>query len=291
MFESIKLFKFLIAITAIFSSHFAFAEDFVDIKRMALLSAASYAEPSRLAPVLEKHEYQLVHQNDLPGTQLRYFLASAADGTQFVSFRGTSNVENALVDLDLAFVLNPTLNIQLHQGFANAAASAYADMKPFLKKGLPIRTTGHSLGGAIAVIVAMHLQQDGYALGGVVTFGQPKVTNVAGANKFSTLGLTRVVTPKDLVPLVPPLSPLQLKDLDIYWHVGRELILLETNSYAVIEGIKSMMRATKFMSSIPDETNIHAHQMQTYLDLINNKLDGAQLEPYAIEINLFGLSL
>lgn len=278
-------------ITAFLSSQLAFAEDFTDLKRTALLSAASYAETTRLVPILTKHGYELVHQNDLPGTQLRYFLAKSADGVQYVSFRGTSNVENALVDLDLAFVPNSNLKIQLHQGFANAAASAYADMKPYLNKTQPIRTTGHSLGGAIAVIVAMHLQQDGYELGHVVTFGQPKVTNVAGANKFSSLLLTRVVTPKDLVPLVPPLSPLQLKDLDIYWHMGRELILLESKNYAVIEGIKSMMRATKFMSSVPDETNIQAHQMQTYLDLINSKLEGAQLTPYAIEINLFGFSL
>lgn len=285
------MYKLLIVITFFLSSHLALAEDFADIKRSALLSAASYADPSRLAPLLAKHDYELIHQNDLPGTQLRYFLAKSANGTQYVSFRGTSNVENALVDLDLEFVLNPTLNIQLHQGFANAAASAYADMKPFLKKDQPVRATGHSLGGAIAVIVSMHLQQDGYLLGNVVTFGQPKVTNVAGANKFSGLSLIRVVTPKDIVPLVPPLSPMQLKDLDIYWHMGRELILLEDKNYAVIEGIKSMMRATKFMSSIPDETNIHAHQMQTYLDLINNKLESAQLKPYAIEINLFGFSL
>lgn len=285
------MYKFLIVIAVFLNGQLAFAEDFTDLKRTALLSAASYAEPTRLAGILAKHDYQLVHQNDLPGIQLRYFLAKTADGVQYVSFRGTSNVENALVDLDLAFVPNPRLNIQLHQGFANAAATAYADMKPYLNKTQPVRTTGHSLGGAIAVIVAMHLQHDGYALERVVTFGQPKVTNVAGAQKFSDLSLTRVVTPKDLVPLVPPLSPLQLKDLDIYWHMGRELILLENKHYAVIEGIKSMMRATKFMSSVPDESNIQAHQMQTYLDLINSKLEGAELKPYAVEVKLFGISL
>lgn len=285
------MYKLFIVLAFSLTSPLAFALDFLDIKRSALLSAASYESPSRLSALLDEEGYKLVHQNDLPGTELRYFLARSADGAQYVSFRGTSNVENALVDLDLAFVLNQSLNIQLHQGFANAAISAYEDMKPFLNKDQPVRTTGHSLGGAVAVIVAMHLHRGGYLLGDVVTFGQPKVTNVAGANEFSALPLTRVVTPKDLVPLVPPLSPMQMRDLDIYWHMGQELILFENKNYSIIQGVKSMMRATKFISSVPDESNINAHQMKTYLNLIESKLEGANEQPYAMEINLFGITL
>jgi hypothetical protein len=146
------------------------------------------------------------------------------------------------------------------------------------------------LGGAIAVIVAMYLQRDGYSLDQVITFGQPKVTNVSGAGVFASLPLMRVVTPKDIVPLVPPLSPFQLKNIDIYWHMGKEIILLPEKTYAITEGFKSMMRATKFTSSVPDESNIQAHQMATYLTLINQKLEGALQVPYKIDINLFGFS-
>lgn len=283
--------KLLLIISFFLISIASNAEDFADIKQLALLSAASYQSPQRLPATLNKLGYQLIHQNDLPGTELRYFIARSQNGNQYVAFRGTSNVENALVDLDLAFAFHQGLKIQLHQGFANAASAAFADMRPYLDKTQPIRTTGHSLGGAIAVITAMQLQREGYNLGEVVTFGQPKVTNLAGANAFSSLPVTRVVTPKDLVPLVPPLSPLQLRDLDIYWHVGREIILLVGNKYSVTEGVKSMLRATKFMSSVPDESHIDAHQMATYLGLINNKLNGAQLETYSTGINAFGFSL
>lgn len=265
--------------------------DFTEIKKSALLSAASYASAEVIEKRLVAGGYDLRQQQTLADSGLSYFLASSSTGHQYLSFRGTSNLENALVDLDLALQLDADLNIQLHQGFAGAAKMAYQNVKAKLDKNKPISTTGHSLGGAIAVIVAMHLQRDGYQLDGVITFGQPKVTNVAGAEVFSALPLMRIVTPKDIVPLVPPLSPLQLKNLDIYWHMGSEIILLENKEYAQIQGIKSMMRATKFVSSVPDKTNLDAHQIATYLALIEQKLVAAQPVPYTMEINVFGFTL
>jgi hypothetical protein len=265
--------------------------DFSDIKHSGQLAAASYLETSFLEKRLADENHTLFHHNELPGTALSYFLSQSATGVQYISFRGTSNVENAIVDVDLALAVDPLLNISLHQGFSSAARVAYNDLKPLLDKTKPVRTTGHSLGGAIAVIMAMYLQRDGYLLEQVVTFGQPKVTNVAGANQFSELPLTRVVTPKDIVPLVPPLSPLQLRDLDIYWHMGREVILLPENRYAVLRGLKSMMRATEFVSSVPDETNFQAHQMATYLSLIDDKLSDAKEMSYKVRMNLFGFTL
>ncbi len=265
--------------------------DFTEIKKSALLSAASYASAEVIEKRLVAGGYDLRQQQTLADSGLSYFLASSSTGHQYLSFRGTSNLENALVDLDLALQLDADLNIQLHQGFAGAAKMAYQNVKAKLDKNKPISTTGHSLGGAIAVIVAMHLQRDGYQLDGVITFGQPKVTNVAGAEVFSALPLMRIVTPKDIVPLVPPLSPLQLKNLDIYWHMGSEIILLDNKEYAQIQGIKSMMRATKFVSSVPDKTNLDAHQIATYLALIEQKLVAAQPVPYTMEINVFGFTL
>ncbi|MBL4799124.1 MAG: lipase family protein [Oleispira sp.] len=283
--------RLLIVILLVLCSPVFAAVDFSAIKKSALISAASYADYKLIEERLSRIELSLVHHNVLPDSALSYFLARTSSGLQYLSFRGTSNLENALVDLNLSLQLDASLNIQLHQGFAIAAKAAYEDVKSKLDKSQPIITTGHSLGGAIAVIMAMHLQRDGYQLDQVITFGQPKVTNVSGADVFASLPLIRVVTPKDIVPLVPPLSPLQLQNIDIYWHIGKEIILLAENEYAITEGFKSMMRATKFVSSVPDESNVHAHQMSTYLTLIDQKREGAQQVPYKMEINLFGFSL
>ena len=80
----------------------------------------------------------MVHHNVLPDSELSYFLARSPSGLQYLSFRGTSNLENALVDLDLSLQLDAGLNIQLHQGFAAAAQAAYEDIRLKLDKSQPI---------------------------------------------------------------------------------------------------------------------------------------------------------
>ena len=275
-------------------SQWAFAEqDFTHIKTQARLADATYIDATAslsLADYLHQGGDTLVHQAVMPNSQVSYFL-SKKDGVQTIAIRGTSNVENVIVDLDLALQLDPQLNIVLHQGFAKAARAVLEDVKPYLNSEYKIRTTGHSLGGAIAVILAMYLEQDSaYQLTQVVSFGQPKVTNVSGAAQFNDLPLIRVVTPLDIVPLVPPLSPLQIQEMDIYWHMGEEVILMGNQEYAQTKGLKSMLRATKFTSALPNEANLLAHQMSTYNHLIDKLLLSAKEVPYKMQINLFGFS-
>ena len=288
------MFKVLVLSLFIFSpllGQQALAEiDFRTVKQSAELSSASYGNPEELKQSLQTTGYKVIHHAELPASAVSYYLAQSATGMQQLAFRGTANLENVLVDLDVSLLPDSTLGVQLHQGFSLAAKAVYSDVLTHIDKSKPIRTTGHSLGGAIAVIVGMYLQQDGYKLDSIITFGQPKVTNVAGAAKFESLPLTRVVTPEDIVPLVPPLSPLQIKNLDIYWHNGIEVILVSEQQYAVVQGLKSMMRATKFFSALPSEENLHAHQMATYLSLINSNQQQAKEVPYQTGLSLFGMS-
>lgn len=264
--------------------------NFDNINENALLSAASYRVLDNASAVIASSDYKLVHQATLVESGVSYFLAKNAD-RQVLSFRGTANLENVLVDLNVSLTLDARLNVQLHGGFAEASLAVFQHVQPSLDKSIPIVTTGHSLGGAVAVIVALYLQQEGYEVQQVVTFGQPKVTNVSGAASFESLPLLRVVTVKDIVPLVPPISPLQLQDLDIFWHLGEEIILLPGQDYSTVRGIKSMLRATTFTSSVPDDSNIKAHQMSTYLDLIDQKITLAKEVPYKSGVNIFGFSL
>ncbi len=263
--------------------------EFDDIHESAQLADIAYSDGDHKA-ALDGIGHSLKRQIVLPNVEVNYLL-SEKQGVQFITVRGTANLQNALVDLDISLKQDEKLDILIHQGFAQAAQLIYQDALPLLDKSQPIRTTGHSLGGAVAVILAMYLQHDGFKIPQVITFGQPKVTNVTGANRFDDLPLLRVVTPEDVVPLVPPLSPLQIKDLDVYWHMGEEMILLEDKQYTLTSGVKAMLRATKFTTTVPGEHNLNAHKMQTYLSLIAAKLDGAEAVPYKTGINLFGLSL
>ncbi|ETX11575.1 galactose-1-phosphate uridylyltransferase [Marinomonas ushuaiensis DSM 15871] len=301
---------FFVTLTIFNPIQFTFAaQDFAHIQSMAILADAAYLERGALEAetsdsqtsssqivnelslenALQEAGQKLIHHTTIPESQVSYFI-SQSNGVQTISIRGTANLENALLDLNVSLQNDDVLNIMLHQGFASAAKAVYNDVKPYLDKNQPIQTTGHSLGGAIAVILAMYLEQDNYPLSQVITFGQPKVTNVTGANQFSNLSLVRVVTLNDIVPLVPPISPLQIKNLDIYWHMGEEVILMKNNEYAQTNGVKSMLRATKFVSAIPSEKNLIAHKMITYLALIKEQVKSPNEVPYKTNISLFGIS-
>ena len=141
----------------------------------------------------------------------------------------------------------------------------------------------------MALVLAKYLETDNYRVGTVITFGQPKVTNLAGAKTFQNLNITRVVTPLDLVPLVPPFDPLDINNLDIYWHSGQEVLLLENKQYSILEGVNSMLRTTKFTQKQLTEDNLHNHKMTFYLELLHKKKLSNELVPYKNNFNLFNL--
>ena len=264
--------------------------DFIDIRQQALLASAAYLPENEIRNSVLPPGYTLDLYHNLADIQISFMLASnEALNTQTIAVRGTANIENAMVDLALKLVLDKSINISLHRGFSNAARQLYTELKPFLKKGYRINTTGHSLGGAVALILAAILDDDGFKVNQVITFGQPKVTNLSGASSLDSLDIIRVVTPKDIVPLLPLFDPLDINNLDIYWHAGKELILLDGNQYAVLQGVNSMLRATRFTQQPLNEANLQHHQMQVYLQLIDAKIETAEEVDYENSFNLFNL--
>ena len=151
---------------------------------------------------------------------------------QWVVVRGTWSLENMKLDVDYNKVVDARLQVPLHKGFADTALQAYRFAKPLLKPGYETRVTGHSLGGAAAVIVLMLLKEDGMTLGQAMTFGQPKVTNRQGVAKYRSLPLLRFVNDKDPVPLLPPLDVFSLLDEGPFKHFGPEVVLKEGTNYA-----------------------------------------------------------
>lgn len=266
------------------------AVDFAVIQQQAQFAAAAYQSEDQVRDLVESKSYELGLYHTIPDLQMSFYLATNDSAeTQVIAVRGTSNVENAMVDIALKLLADEKTGARLHEGFSYAAKRIYAELKPRFKPGYKIHTTGHSLGGAVALILAMFLDADNFNIEQVVTFGQPKVTNLAGATKIQHINVIRVVTADDLVPLVPPFDPLDLKNLDIYWHAGKEVILLDDNQYAVLEGADSMLRATRFTQKPLHEENLKNHYMQLYLDRVRAKLKSPELVPYRNSFNLFNL--
>ncbi len=288
------LFYFLLILLLAPFKLFSAERNFTEIGVQAKASALAYLNAASLEAAFNRDELArkqiLVHQSTMTESQVRYFLAEI-NGVQTIVIRGTANEANVMLDLDVNLKPDAHLHIKLHQGFSSGAKAIFDEVKPYLKADQPIHLTGHSLGGAIAVVLGMYLERNDFDVTQIITFGQPKVTNVAGAEQFSNLPLVRVVTPEDIVPLVPPISPLQIRDLDIYWHMGVEVILDGDGKYSEVSGVKSALRATKFTSSVPGEKNLNAHMMATYIYLIEQLKTSAQEIPYETGISLFGLSI
>ncbi|MCK4710323.1 MAG: lipase family protein [Gammaproteobacteria bacterium] len=264
--------------------------NFNNIIQAAGFANAAYLTEVEVAEFTRLNNYTLNLYRTIPESQVAYFIATnELTKSQIISVRGTSNIENTIIDISLKLMTDKRSGLRLHQGFAFAAKQVYVDLQPLLKKDYVINVTGHSLGGAVAMILGMYLDLDGYNVGQITTFGQPKVTNIAGANHFKKLNIIRVVTLLDLVPLVPPFDPLDINNLDIYWHSGKEVLLLSDTKYSILEGISSMLRVTKFTQTALNVENLQNHQMSVYIEQLNLLKEFNELVPYKNNFNLFNL--
>lgn len=136
-----------------------------------------------------------------------------SDNAIYVSFRGSSSLENwetNLNALQAPYVAWPECNCEVHNGFQAAADAVAWDVINEVQRlhdlypTYAIKTTGHSLGGALAHLMGMILLKEGFDVS-MINFGQPRVgdgTYAAFArNVFPKV--FRQTHAKDPVPHVP----------------------------------------------------------------------------------------
>jgi triacylglycerol lipase len=204
-----------------------------------------------------------------------YVEVDDAKRLQWIVVRGTSSLINIQSDVDYNKVVDSRLQIPLHKGFADPAVQVYQFAKPLLKTGYETRVTGHSYGGAVAVIVLMLLKEDGVTLGQAMTFGQPKVTNRDGVRKYRTLPLLRFVNDKDPVPSLPPLELFAVLDEGPYQHLGPEVVLEEGSNYRYYpEHQAEVLSVLSFWNNLKNISiqDLPEHFMSTYLRRIGQKV-------------------
>jgi triacylglycerol lipase len=151
----------------------------------------------------------------------RYLIIlDAAQQVQTVVVPGTNlnNRNDILSDLSIHLAFDPELGINVDTGFRGTARALLSDAAPFLKTGFATNLYGYSLGGAVAALLGAYMEHDGYLVNRIVTFGQPKLTDVAGAQELAVLPLMRFKAARDLVPDIPA---------GTYQQFGPEIILLD----------------------------------------------------------------
>ena len=165
--------------------------------------------------------------------EIRYIvLTDDSSKSHYVSIRGTANSHNAIQDINFFKDKSKRLGINLHTGFHRTAEIIADDLLSRLEEDYKVCVTGHSLGGAVAVIVTWYLDYADFNIGECVTFGQPKVTDSHGIRTMrDKIKHTRVVNETDVVALVPPTGTHRHR----YAHSGKLIKLLDDGKFCHLQ--------------------------------------------------------
>jgi len=83
---------------------------------------------------------------------------------QYIVSRGSSNLTNWIKDAEYRKTLDSKTGIYIHRGFADSAREIYDNILSKLNTDYTTYLTGHSLGGAITVILHLYLMKAGFSV-------------------------------------------------------------------------------------------------------------------------------
>lgn len=148
----------------------------------------------------------LVYRGHADVGNVQAYWCSAGEAVLLI-YRGTSNIGQWL--RDARFIPSKHHWGLVHKGFRNGVCAVREKLAPFYKAAESSRhvwITGHSLGGALAVLTASEVKATGSKTSNIYTYGQPRVGfgNFANRVGIELPGcLHRFVNQSDVVTRVP----------------------------------------------------------------------------------------
>jgi hypothetical protein len=176
-------------------------------KELAQCSSDAYLSPVDAEETLVKRGYNSIASLN-SSTMVGYI--AFLDDSAVIIFRGTNPAEIQDWYINLNNRAQKTDHGNVHAGFWNGYDSLHGQLIKILqsRKTKRVWITGHSLGGALAVVCSYRLSSmENLEIAGVMTFGQPKVGNsVFCKHMEATLSgrMVHFVNESDVVPRVPP---------------------------------------------------------------------------------------
>jgi hypothetical protein len=139
-------------------------------------------------------------------TRTRGFLG-VCDTHAVLAFRGTDPITlpNWLTDAIVQLVVREEYVGRVHHGFSAVLNRTWDKVQSVLEEAVedrPLFLTGHSMGGALAVLTACRLAKAGRPPVAVYTFGSPRIGDRAFCAAYA-LPTYRIVNRLDLVPELP----------------------------------------------------------------------------------------
>ncbi|KAJ0549020.1 putative feruloyl esterase [Helianthus annuus] len=268
--------------------------------------ATSLGHPSFIKSEFEKICFL---DNPVTDTQVAIWRDSARNRL-VVAFRGTEQVKWKDLRTDLMLVpagLNPERiggdfkeEVQVHSGFLGAYDSVRTRIISLIKAAIGyqedadqvskwhVYVTGHSLGGALATLLALELSSSQLAKCGAISvtmynFGSPRVGNKKFADVYNqkVKDSWRVVNHRDIIPSVPRLMG--------YCHVAQPIYLSAGDVQNAMENIELLgdgYEGDVIGESTPDalvtefmkgETELIEKILNTEINIFRSIRDGSAL--------------
>lgn len=196
------------------------------------------------------------------------------DEVVVVSFRGTDSTADWLSNINV-FPRNVSdFNGSLHSGFLDAYAVAAQVVADAVDRsdGKALWITGHSLGGALAVIAA--LTHRDHKIAGLMTFGQPRLLGRRPAKLMTERfgrDYLRFVNRNDIVSRVPP----------GFRHAG--LLHHFTGQSASLEAFEEGFEATEETEETSELTEAEFNEMQAQINAVRAQVETRAVDDFGVE--------
>ncbi|WP_328916740.1 MULTISPECIES: lipase family protein [unclassified Streptomyces] len=222
--------------------------------------------------------FESTHEMPFPIEDTQAYVM-ADDRMIVTGFRGTevAKIRDWLTDVDTPPVPGPANKGFVHYGFHQALQSVYPRIRDTIQEfrtdGQSIWFTGHSLGGALAMLAGarFYFEQPRLLPDGVYTFGQPRTCErlLAGAHNTAFRNrFYRFVNNNDIVPQLPP-EP-------VYTHVSA-LRYFDANgslheSMPLIAGLQDRAKGLGADLFAPETVGVKDHHLPNYLAALEKNL-------------------
>lgn len=171
-----------------------------------------------------------------------------------------------------------------HRGFLDALAMIWPPLFAMVDQALkskerPLWITGHSLGGAIALLAAWRFQRNFLTVQEIITFGAPMIGNDAAAKAFEqefSGKIYRYVDLQDVVPHLPSVSLLA----NAYTHCLNEVALSAVQAAAAAAAsLKALGQST-----CTTEAGLDAGVVDQVWGLVKSRIASHMMDNYQAQV-------
>ncbi len=172
---------------------------------------------------------------------------------------------------------------RFHRGFLEALDMVWAPLTAATDAALkaaerPLWITGHSLGGALALMAAWRFQRNFISVHEIVTFGAPMIGNEAAAKAFEQEfagKIFRFVDLEDLVPHLPSVSLLA----NAYTHCQNEVALSAAQA-AAAAGLDAIKQAAGANTAAAAGGGLDPAAIEQVWGLVKNRIASHMIANY-----------